>query len=392
MRKVTPTLLLRLALLVAVFASAVLVVEYGNGGAPEFCGVGSGCMAVRLSAYSKIGDVPLPVIGLSAHAGLLALVLIARKKGHTAVVAAAAVTGGVIALGLLYLQANEIGAFCPWCLVVDVSSMVAAVAAGLVYRQHSRGEPCQVWRATPSRERAQRVAWTAGAAIVAGLPFVWSAHRPLPPVPPGVAALAVTGQVTIVSFTDFECPFCRKLHPVLNRIQRRWGDRIAIVRKMAPLPGHPGAMPAALAYLCAPEPRREEMAHELYTVASELLTREGTLVFADDLKLDKTAFARCVDAPATRQAVESDLALFASLGLGVLPYTYIGPHAVAGYDPVAVRELGRLAMKGDRLSLPVPWLFAAVGLVALLLVAVTLRAASTSAREPLVMRVTSRVT
>ena len=35
---------------------------------------------------------------------------------------------------------------------------------------------------------------------------------------PQIAALQVPGKITIVSFTDFECPFCRKLHPILHGI------------------------------------------------------------------------------------------------------------------------------------------------------------------------------
>ena len=60
-------LLLRISLLVAIAASAALVVQYTNAGNPAFCGVGSGCLAVRLSPYSMLfGAVPLPSIGLAA--------------------------------------------------------------------------------------------------------------------------------------------------------------------------------------------------------------------------------------------------------------------------------------------------------------------------------------
>src|SRR5215468_10229839 len=119
MRKVAPILVLRLALLVAVFACAVLLVEYENTGDPAFCGAGSGCMAVRRSAYSSIAGVHLPLYGLAALAGLLAFALVARDRTNTFFVAAAAAAGGAVSLGLIGIMVLKLGALCKWCLLVD---------------------------------------------------------------------------------------------------------------------------------------------------------------------------------------------------------------------------------------------------------------------------------
>ena len=67
MRPLPLVLLLRLSLLIAVAASAALIVDYQNAGDPAFCGVGSGCFAVRISPYSRLLGVPLPYIGLVAR-------------------------------------------------------------------------------------------------------------------------------------------------------------------------------------------------------------------------------------------------------------------------------------------------------------------------------------
>jgi uncharacterized membrane protein/predicted DsbA family dithiol-disulfide isomerase len=373
MRKLAPVLVLRLALLVAIFACAVLVVEYENAGDPAFCGVGSGCMAVRRSPYSQIADVPLPVIGLCAHAGLLALVLVARDKSQTFFTAAAGAFGAVTALGLLALQALKIGAFCKWCVLVDASSIVAGLAAALVHRLALDDARYEDFLTALSKRRAQVVAWGAGAAIVAGMPFLWNEYPSVPPAPPAIAALSVPGKTTIVSFTDFQCPYCRKLAPVLHEIQDNWGERMTLVRKMAPLAGHPGAMPAALAYLCTPEASREEMAQKLYAAPADVLKREGLIALADKMKLDVPVFARCMDAPETKAQVEADRALFDQIGGGGLPLTYFGPRVVAGYNPIQARKIGQIVMEGDRLALKLSWLFVAAALVAAALIAATLR-------------------
>jgi uncharacterized membrane protein/predicted DsbA family dithiol-disulfide isomerase len=370
MRKVAPLLVLRLALLVAVLACAVLLVEYQNAGDPSFCGVGSGCEAVRRSAYSHIVlldgiDVPLPLLGLCFHAGLLALAVVARDKAQTFFVAAAAALGGLVAIGLIGVQALKIGAFCKWCLLVDGCAIVAAPAAAMVHFGAARSE-------------------AAGAAVVAGLPFLWGEYPVVPPLPPAIAALGVPGKVTIVAFTDFECPFCRKMAPVLHDIQEGWVDRFVIVRKMAPLSMHPGAMPAALAYVCTPEGQREEMARRLYAASNSVLTHDGVELLARDLRLDEMRFASCLDGPAAREQVAADKMLFDSLEAHGLPYTFIGPRAVGGYIPEAAHKLARAVMEeGDRPSLPLEWMIAAAFVVVAALAALTARAARLEERLPM---------
>ncbi len=367
MRKVAPILALRVALLVAVLACAVLVVEYQNAGDPAFCGAGSGCLAVRRSAYSHIIlndwiDVPLPLLGLCLHAGLLALAVVARDKSQTFFVAVGAAGGGVVAIVLVALQAIKIGAFCKWCLLVDGSAVIAAGAAAVVHLDAARSPAYEAFLLALSQRRVQVVAWLGGAAVVAGLPFLWGEYPVVPPLPPAVAALAVPGKVTIVSFTDFECPFCRKLSPVLHEVEENWGDRVAVVRKMAPLPFHPGALPAALAYVCTPAAHREEMAKHLYAAPAPVLTRAGVQIVARDLGVDESAFAACLNSPAARDEVAADKALFESLDAHGLPYTYLGPRVVAGFNADAVRKLGAQMMDGERPGLPI-WAMLAAALV-----------------------------
>lgn len=373
MRKTAPVLVLRLALLVAVFACAVLVVDYENAGDPAFCGAGSGCMAVRRSVYSHLAGVPLPVLGLSAQAVLLALALVARERSQTFFVAVAAVAGGLIGLALIGVQAASIGAFCKWCLLVDVSAIVAAVAAGLIHHQTAASPAHEAWLAALARRRAQIIAWGGGAALAATLPFIWGDYPVIPPLPPGIAALTVPGKLTIVAFTDFECPYCRKLHPVLHQIEATSGDRVALVREMMPLSGHPGAKPAALAYRCAPEAQREAMADALYTAPEDQLTRAGTVAIAGRLHLEAPAFERCLDAPATQERLAADMALFDEINAAALPYTYVGPRVVAGFNATIAHKIAQMVTVGERPSLPVPWMFVALGVIAMALSGVTLK-------------------
>ena len=69
---------------------------------------------------------------------------------------------------------------------------------------------------------------------------------------PGVGS--VDAPITIVEFSDFECPFCRQTEPVLKQIQEEYGDQVRFVYRQFPLNDiHPRAQKAAEASLCADE-------------------------------------------------------------------------------------------------------------------------------------------
>ncbi|MHB1846943.1 MAG: DsbA family protein, partial [Deltaproteobacteria bacterium] len=58
-------------------------------------------------------------------------------------------------------------------------------------------------------------------------------------------------KVTIVEWSDFQCPFCGRVEPTLKQLTEKYGDKIRIVWRNQPLPFHPNAMPAAKAAMAA---------------------------------------------------------------------------------------------------------------------------------------------
>jgi uncharacterized membrane protein/thiol-disulfide isomerase/thioredoxin len=364
--------LLRLTLFAAIAASAVLVVDYQNAGDPAFCGVTSGCFAVRVSPYSRVLGVPLPNLGLSAFAALLAATLLAREPSHHRAIAAASVAGGAIATVLLAVQAFAIGAFCAWCLAVDVSAIVAA-AVSVLLAWRARRVPRDAFARAAQGRLPLTLVWGVAALLAIGLPFVWGRYPVVAPLPPDITALQVPGRVTVVGFTDFQCPFCRKLHPEMHKLEERYGDRLHLVRKMMPLSGHAGAMPAAKAYLCTPEPKREQAAALLYTAPVDRLNDADVAGVLAPLGLDREAFSTCFSSPATQTAIDADMAMYERLAGRGLPLTYAGQRVVIGFNPERIEDAVRRETAGEQPSLPLPWLFAVLVNVAAVAVAFNAR-------------------
>ena len=71
------------------------------------------------------------------------------------------------------------------------------------------------------------------------------AHPRQPDLSQGVYFGNPSAPITIVEYTDFECPYCRQAHPVIVELFKRYGDRVRLVVKDMPMPFHPRAMPAA---------------------------------------------------------------------------------------------------------------------------------------------------
>jgi protein-disulfide isomerase len=74
-------------------------------------------------------------------------------------------------------------------------------------------------------------------------------HPKVPVIAPGRAILGnPSAPVTIVEYSDFECPYCQHEHPVVAQVLKQYGDRVRLVLKQSPIDFHPRAMPSALMF------------------------------------------------------------------------------------------------------------------------------------------------
>jgi protein-disulfide isomerase len=168
--------------------------------------------------------------------------------------------------------------------------------------------------------------WTAAPSLEA--PAVADPAHP-GALPASVASAQQAGVVTVVEFVDFECPFCREMQSRLERAMAHTSTPVRVVRKMVPLPQHPGARPAALAYCCADaQGRGEEMAKALFSAPTEELTAEGCEAIARRIGCDLDRYR--ADMPAAEQRLARDLEDAEAAGVRALPTVFVGSERING--------------------------------------------------------------
>jgi protein-disulfide isomerase len=140
--------------------------------------------------------------------------------------------------------------------------------------------------------------------------------------------------VTLVSFSDYECPFCTKGHAVVEQLQKAYGAKLRVVARHNPLPFHGRAEPAALAALAAAEQGKFwEMDERLFANA-RALDDDNLDRLAGEAGLDVARFRASRNSPDTRAALDRERALAASLGVRGTPAYFINGRKVEGARPL----------------------------------------------------------
>jgi protein-disulfide isomerase len=142
--------------------------------------------------------------------------------------------------------------------------------------------------------------------------------------------------VTIVEYSDFECPYCRKVLPTLAEIEKEYGDKVRVVFRHQPLPMHKNAGPAAKASLAAHKQGKFwEMHDALFAKAETRALNEETYVeLAKQLGLDVDKFNTDRNSPEIAKMVEEDQKVAAQFGAGGTPAFFVNGRPLSGAQPV----------------------------------------------------------
>lgn len=113
--------------------------------------------------------------------------------------------------------------------------------------------------------------------------------------------------VTVVVFSDFECPYCRRDQPLLRQILERWPEQVRLVYKHFPLEMHPNAFHAAVASVCAHRQGRFWEFQDVLFGEYRDLSKSGLFAAATAVALDADAFQKCVTSAAAAEEVQRDM-------------------------------------------------------------------------------------
>jgi len=145
-------------------------------------------------------------------------------------------------------------------------------------------------------------------------------------------------KVTIVEYSDFECPFCARVYTTLeNDVLKDYGDKVRFVFKNFPLTSiHPWAGDAALASECAFQQGNDRfwaMYNGLFSKQSDI-TRENlkdrASEIARDAGLDGAAFQECFDGKKAQDAVDADVHEASALGVNSTPTFFVNGRRLSG--------------------------------------------------------------
>ncbi|MEW5741561.1 MAG: thioredoxin domain-containing protein [Myxococcota bacterium] len=206
-------------------------------------------------------------------------------------------------------------------------------------------------------------------AVAAPPPTPQQPSQPSAPPPPAVRKVDVPAdspakggkfaKVTIVEWSDFQCPFCSRVVPTLKQIQDTYGDTVKIVFRHQPLPFHNNAKIAAEASMAAHEQGKFWPYHDKLFANQQGLDRASLERYAQELGLDMGKFKAALDSGKFTKKVEEDSAQGMAVGANGTPTFFINGREFVGAQPfesfkaaidAEIKKADELLAKGIKLE------------------------------------------
>lgn len=159
--------------------------------------------------------------------------------------------------------------------------------------------------------------------------------------------------VTVVEYTDFQCPYCQRGYQIMaDRIMKDYDGKVRWVYKSLPLAMHPWAKPAAIAAECAGRQSPEKLwrMHDDFFIRQDEINNgnyeKKIQELAKAAKVDMKRFNACYDKSETLKAVERDMEEARSMGISGTPAFVVNGHLVSGADYQTLRRVVDESLQG----------------------------------------------
>ena len=144
--------------------------------------------------------------------------------------------------------------------------------------------------------------------------------------------------VTIVEFSEFQCPFCSRVTPTLKQITDKYGDKVRVVFKHNPLPFHKDAPLASQFALAAGKQGKFWEFHDKLFENQRALTPADLEKYAGELNLNVDQLKKDAESEEVKKQVQADMDLARSIGAGGTPNFFINGRKLVGAQPFASFE------------------------------------------------------
>ncbi|MBI3065265.1 MAG: thioredoxin domain-containing protein [Deltaproteobacteria bacterium] len=141
--------------------------------------------------------------------------------------------------------------------------------------------------------------------------------------------------VTIVEFSDFYCPFCKRVVPTLAQLESKYGDKVKFVFRDFPIESlHPGASKAHEAARCADEQGKFWAYHDKLFASPPKSGPEIFKGFAKEMGLEPVAFETCLGSGKHQAAIKKEIEEERRLGVTGTPAFFINGRLLSGAQPL----------------------------------------------------------
>jgi protein-disulfide isomerase len=140
-------------------------------------------------------------------------------------------------------------------------------------------------------------------------------------------------KVTIVEFSDFECPYCSRAEESVTQVMDRYAGKVRLVYRHFPLSFHPHAQKAAEAAACADAQGKFWEMHKQLFANQQKLAPDELKGHAAAVGLDAAKFATCLDTSATKALVDADQKVGSEAGVTGTPAFFINGKVLSGAQP-----------------------------------------------------------
>ena len=141
-------------------------------------------------------------------------------------------------------------------------------------------------------------------------------------------------KVTIVEFSDFECPYCGAAHDTVEQVMNTYAGKVRLVYRQFPLSFHPHAEKAAEASLCAADQGKFWEYHDVLFKNQKKLEPADLKAHATEVGMDAQKFGQCLESGDKKKAVDADQQAGLAAGVGGTPAFFINGIFLNGAQPI----------------------------------------------------------